>query len=299
MSSLTTATGTAVRADTLLVPLQEGEGGSTNGHYDQEPRVFGLFLDPTLKYSSGIYASDTDDLALAQQQKLDYIAEQLAAAPGKRFLDIGCGWGSLAFHLADKYGCDVVGLTPAPHQAEYIRERAHERGLANRVTVKVTHFQETRLPDKSFDGASLVGSIVHMMDKASVVAETYRICKPKGRLYLSESCYRNAARKAEFETRPGSLHVANSIFGLVDMPPVSNYARYMEDAGYSLIGLRDLTADYHRTIEDWRANLIRNKAQFESHAPGEWDKYIRYFEAANAGWGFTTKHYAIIGARSR
>lgn len=289
----------AARADTLLAPLTEGEGGATNGHYNQDPRVFALFLDPTLKYSSGIYTSETDDLARAQQQKLDYIAQQLEAAPGKRFLDIGCGWGSLVFHLAGKYQCEVVGLTPAPHQAEFIRERARELGLAERVTITVTHFQETGFPERSFDGVSLVGSIVHMADKSSVVAESHRITKRKGKLYLSESCYRNALKKQEFENRPGSLHVANNIFGWVDMPPVSNYVRYMEDAGYSVVGLRDLTSDYHQTIEAWRANLIRNRAQFEELAPGEYDSYIRYFEAANAGWGFTTKHYAVIGARNR
>jgi len=193
----------------------------------------------------------------------------------------------------------VVGLTPAPHQAEFIRARARELGLTDRVQINVTHFQETGFPDRSFDGASLVGSIVHMMDKASVVAECYRICKRKGKLYLSESCYRNPVKKQEFENRPGSLLVAQGIFGWVDMPPVSNYVRYMEDAGFSLSGLRDLTTDYHRTIEDWRANLLRNRAKFDAYAPGESDKYVRYFEAANAGWGFTTKHYAVVAARTR
>ncbi len=203
------------------------------------------------------------------------------------------------FHLAGKYQCEVVGLTPAPQQADFIRARAQELGLAHRVTIKVTHFQETGFPDDSFDGASLVGSIVHMADKAAVVGECYRICRRKGRVYLSESCYRNPAKKLEFESRPGSLHVAQNIFGWVDMPPVSHYVRHLEDAGFSLIGLRDLTADYHRTIEDWRTNLLRNRAQFDAFAPGESESYIRYFEAANAGWGFTTIHYAVVAARSR
>ena len=55
--TMSSSPSSAERVDTLLAPLIEGEGGATNGHYDQDPRVFGLFLDPTLKYSSGIYAS--------------------------------------------------------------------------------------------------------------------------------------------------------------------------------------------------------------------------------------------------
>jgi len=292
---------TSAHADTGLrsLRLQDGEREITNNHYNQDARVFALFLDPTLKYSSGLYVHESDDLARAQQQKLDYIAEQLDAKPGKRFLDIGCGWGSLVFHLAGKYACEVVGLTPAPQQAAFIRARARELGLSDRVTIEVSHVQETRFPEASFDGASMVGSIVHMMDKAAVVAECYRICKRRGRLYLSESCYRNHARKQEFENRPGSLMVRHDIFGWGDMTPLSSYVRYMEDAGFSVIAMRDLTADYRRTIEDWRANLLRNRAEFDACVPGESDKYIRYFEAANAGWGYTTKHYAVVGARSR
>ncbi len=279
--------------------LLDAERGVTNSHYNQDVKAFALFLDSTLKYSSGLYLSDADDLDRAQQQKLDYIAEQLQAGPGKRFLDIGCGWGSLVLHLAGKYECEVVGLTPAPQQAEYIRNRVHARGLADRVSIQVTHFQETRFPDESFDGASMVGSIVHMRNKATVIAESHRVCKRRGRLYLSESCYRNHAKKQEFENRPGSLLVSHGIFGWGDMTPVSNYVRYVEDAGFSLIGLRDLTADYRRTIEAWRANLIRNRDEFDACLPQQSEKYIRYFEAANAGWGYTTKHYAVIASRSR
>ena len=284
---------------TLLTPLKPGEREISNKHYNQDPRVFELFLDPTLKYSSGLYLTETDDLALAQQQKLDYIAEQLDAAPGKRFLDIGCGWGALTLHLAGKYQCEVVGLTPAPEQAEFIQARASARGLSARVNIVVTHFQESRFPTRGFDGMSFVGSIVHMMDKAAVIAECFRLCKPKGRIYVSESCYRNSARRREFEHRPGSLLVSEGIFGFADMPPVSDYVRHLEEAGFSLIGLRDLSADYRRTIEDWRANLLRNQARFERYAPGEFDKYVKYFEVANAGWGFVTKHYAVVGTRSR
>jgi cyclopropane-fatty-acyl-phospholipid synthase len=132
-----------------------------------------------------------------------------------------------------------------------------------------------------------------------VVAECYRICKRRGRLYLSESCYRNKAKKREFEDRPGSLLVSHGIFGWSDLPPVSSYVRYIEDAGFSLIGLRDLTADYHKTIEAWRANIIRNQDAFDACLTSESARYIRYFEAANAGWGHTTKHYAVIASRTR
>jgi cyclopropane-fatty-acyl-phospholipid synthase len=95
------------------------------------------------------------------------------------------------------------------------------------------------------------------------------------------------------------LLVSHGIFGWGDMSPVSFYVSDIEDAGFSLIGLKDLTADYRRTIEAWRANLIGNKDEFDACLSLQSEKYIRYFEAANSGWGYTTKHYAVIASRSR
>ncbi|MCG8422275.1 MAG: class I SAM-dependent methyltransferase [Proteobacteria bacterium] len=279
--------------------LQQGEDGATNKHYNQDVQLFRLFLDSTLKYSSGLYMSDSDSLDTAQQQKLDFIAEQLGASSGKRFLDIGCGWGSLVLHLAKNYDCEVVGLTPAPRQAEFIRARAAEFGVGDLVQIQVTHFQETSFSARSFDGMSMVGSIVHMFNKPAVLAECYRLCKRKGRVYLSESCYRNQAKHDDFESRPGSRYVSRDIFGWGDMVPLSTYVRGFEDAGFSLVGLRDLTADYHTTIEAWRANTLARSEEFEAIEKGSTERYVRYFETANAGWGYTTKHYALTASRSR
>jgi cyclopropane-fatty-acyl-phospholipid synthase len=64
----------------------------SNRHYSQDPRIFELFLDPTLKYSSGLYLGDGDSLAQGQQQKLDFIARELQITAASTVLDVGCGW---------------------------------------------------------------------------------------------------------------------------------------------------------------------------------------------------------------
>lgn len=271
----------------------------TNKHYDFDPDLFCYFLGPTLKYSSGLYLSEGDRLERAQGQKLEFVTAQLGLGAGDRLLDVGCGWGSLVLFVAEQLGCGAVGVTPSKRQAEYVRDLATAREQTDRITVVQHRFQEVVLTDGSFDGIAMLGSIVHMPEREAVLAKCYRLLRPSGRLYLSESCFRNRVKRHEFSNRPATRFVREAVFGSGDMVPLSLLIAAAEDAGFSITGLTDLTRHYQRTIEDWTRNLEANRGEFETRAPGLADTLLRYFEVANAGWGYTTKHYAIVCTRSR
>lgn len=271
----------------------------TNQHYDQDPRQFQLFLDATLKYSAGRFATGAESLYEAQLAKMDFVAAQIAARAGTRVLDVGCGWGALVLHLAERHACVVDGVTPSPTQAAYIRGKAVERGIADRVRIHVGTFTTVDLGAARFDAVTMLGSITHMRDKSGAVAAGARRLRPGGRFYLSESCFRNRKTYDEFDQRPGTNFIRDTIFGWGELVPMSTFVVAFEDAGLSLTGLTDLTDDYARTIEHWRANALAHRAELEAIEPGKTDELVRYFDICNAGWGFTTKHYALVGARRR
>jgi cyclopropane-fatty-acyl-phospholipid synthase len=140
---------------------------------------------------------------------------------------------------------------------------------------------------------------VHMPDRAGVLRKAYGALKRGGALYVSETCFRNTGAYLEFAGRPGTRHVTEGIFGFGDMVPLSTLVAAIEDAGFSLSGLTDLTAHYKRTIEDWEKRAVANRATIERVCPGGFDPLIRYLQTANAGWGYTTKHYAISARKAR
>jgi cyclopropane-fatty-acyl-phospholipid synthase len=104
----------------------------TNQHYDLNPDIFGLFLDPLRKYSSGLYTTPETTLAEAQVAKLHFVAERLKVTDDARLLDVGCGWGSLVLFMAREYHARVVGISPAGRQHDYIAQRVAELGLGDR-----------------------------------------------------------------------------------------------------------------------------------------------------------------------
>jgi len=272
---------------------------ATNQHYELPAELFAAYLDPRLKYSSGWYDTAGTTLAEAQTAKLRYVARCLAVTPGARVLDIGCGWGSLVLFMATEYGCRVTGVTPSATQAEYITGLAAERGVAGQVDIKLGRFSGLDLDAGRYDAVSMLGSIIHMPDREVVLNRVARLLRRDGRLYLSESCFRNAATYDEFAGRPGTRHVTKGIFGFADMVPLSVLVEAVEVSGLSLVGLDDLTGHYKRTIEDWESLAVANRDTIERVAPGQFEPLVRYLHAANAGWGYTTKHYALTAAKAR
>ena len=271
---------------------------ATNRHYELPAGFFAAYLDRRLKYSSGLYEHPESSLDDAQTAKLHFVARQLGVSGGERVLDIGCGWGSLILFMAAEYGCHATGVTPSATQAGYIRDRARELGLSGLIRVEHGSFSELAL-DGGYDAVTMLGSIVHMPDRVEVLASARRLLVRGGRLYLSESCFRNAAAYREFAGRQGTLDVTEGIFGFADMVPLSTLVDALETAGFSLTGLADLTAHYHRTIADWEARAVANRAAIEATAPGKFDELVRYLQIANAGWGYTTKHYALTALNVR
>ncbi len=276
----------------------------TNQHYDLNPDIFGLFLDPLRKYSSGLYATPETTLAESQVAKLHYVADRLRVSDGARLLDVGCGWGSLVLFMASEYHAQVVGVSPAGRQHDYITGRVAELGLGGRVDIVTGHFEDVDLnaaqvPKGGFDGVSMLGSIVHMPDLDHAMRRARSLLRRGGRFYVSESCFRNAATRATFDTGPGLEFVRQAIFGWGDMRPLSDLVRAAEDAGFSVVSVDDLTDDYRRTIDDWHANVLARADAIDAIQPGMAATLAHYLEIANAGWGYTTKHYALTCKKAR
>ena len=190
-------------ASSFLLNLQTRSRSRLVGkrHYDVGNELFECMLDPSMQYSCAWFR-DTNDLAQAQREKMDLICRKLGLEKGMSLLDIGCGWGGLARHASEHYGCRVVGITISEEQRRYGAELS--RGLP--VEIRLQDYREI---SEQFDRVVSVGMLEHV--------------GPKN--------YRKYMRKV-FETlRPGGVFVCQSIaanFSSLSPGPVGGSLHFSE-----------------------------------------------------------------------
>ncbi|HEY5722548.1 MAG TPA: cyclopropane-fatty-acyl-phospholipid synthase family protein [Allosphingosinicella sp.] len=128
-------------------------------HYDLSDELFALFLDSERQYSCGYFAVPGASLDEAQSAKMAHIAAKLRLEPGQHVLDIGCGWGGLALHLARSFEVEVTGITLSERQLAAARKRAEEEGLSGRVRFALADWRDVR---GRFDRIVSVGMFEHV-----------------------------------------------------------------------------------------------------------------------------------------
>jgi cyclopropane-fatty-acyl-phospholipid synthase len=124
-------------------------------HYDLSNDLFGLFLDPSLNYSSALF--DTEllpagdhqraavpalgaDLHAGQLRKIDRLLDEARVGPDSRVLEIGTGWGELAIRAARR-GATVRTVTLSSEQKALAEERIVAAGMADRVIVELCDYR--------------------------------------------------------------------------------------------------------------------------------------------------------------
>ena len=122
--------------------------------YSLIDRIFRLSLGELADFSGAKYDADFGlSLEEAQQRKHEYVAEQIGIGPGRRVLDLGCGWGPLLDFIRTR-GADGVGVTLSSAQAEACRRHGLDVHLRDAREVDRDTFGE-------FDAVASLGAFEH------------------------------------------------------------------------------------------------------------------------------------------
>jgi cyclopropane-fatty-acyl-phospholipid synthase len=157
--------------------------------YSLTDRVFRLSLGELADFSGAKYDGDFSlSLEDAQRRKHEYVAEQIGIAPGRRLLDLGCGWGPL-LHFARSRGASGLGVTLSRAQLAACRRHGLD-----------VHLQDAREVDREtfgqFDAVASLGAFEHFCSpeeyRAGRQEEIYRglfadiagVLPERGRFYL-------------------------------------------------------------------------------------------------------------------
>lgn len=123
--------------------------------YSTIDEIFRLSMGETGDFSGAKYDADFSlSLEEAQQAKHRYIADNLNITPGKRVLDMGCGWGPFMRYAIHERGAECVGLTLSEGQAAACNKNGLEVHVKDCRCVRPEEFG-------LFDGISCVGAFEH------------------------------------------------------------------------------------------------------------------------------------------
>jgi cyclopropane-fatty-acyl-phospholipid synthase len=268
----------------------ESDSAAIQYHYDISNAFYRLVLGPSMVYSCAVFdgpEGEDDDLDAAQARKLDLVCRKLRLAPGDRFLDVGCGWGSLVIHAAQRYGVRAVGVTASPAQAELARERVRDAGLADRVEIRVQDYRAVE--DGPFDKIASVGMYEHVGEAQLPVyaAQLFSLLRPGG-LLLNHGITRlhdGKQRQASFTSR--YVFPDGELFRLavvVDM---------LETAGFEVRDVESLREHYARTLRGWSANLRAHREEAVEDVGFQRERVWRLYMAA-ASAVFDSGHISIV-----
>lgn len=106
-------------------------------HYEVPAKFYDLCLGPRKKYSSGLWPSPSTTFEESEVAMLDHYCSLANIQDGMKIVDLGCGWGSLTLHLAERYpNAKITGISNSHSQREYILETAKQRGYnVNNITI--------------------------------------------------------------------------------------------------------------------------------------------------------------------
>ncbi len=268
-------------------------------HYDLGNDFYAAWLDPTMTYSSAVFANipavPADDLETAQHRKMDIILDRLNLQDGDSLLEIGCGWGGLAVSALKRNTVQYHGITLSPEQKAFADARLAGQGNA---AITLTDYRDVAGQYDAIASVEMVEA-VGVQYWPSYLDTIARNLKPGGRaalqyIRIEDDIFESYAESADFIQRyvfPGGMLLSESRFRAL-----------AEKRGLAWTDQQDFGLHYAETLLLWRecfdAAIAEGKLPpgFDAKFIALWRYYLMYCEGGFRGGGINVSQVTLIRA---
>ena len=250
-------------------------------HYDigdeKGEKLYDIFLDRNHRlYSCAYWKEDTKTLEDAQQNKIDHIVKKLDIKKGQKILEVGCGWGGMAFEIAKQKGCEVTGISLSKNQINYCKAKAKELGLDNQVSFELADYREIK---GEYDRIFSVGMFEHVGKKF------YKIFfESMNKLLKDDGIFLLHTIGVVDQPSPPNKFINKYIFPGGVCPSFSQIIEPIEKTGLIVSDTETLIRHYDKTLESWLERFLGKRQEvkdlFDEKFVKMWEFYLASCAAA-------------------
>ena len=250
-------------------------------HYDiggyKGEKLYDIFLDTKHRqYSCAYWKEGTKTLEDAQQNKIDHIIKKLNIKSGQKILEVGCGWGGMAFEIAKQKGCEVKGISLSKNQINYCKKKAKELNLDNQVSFELADYREVK---GEYDRIYSVGMFEHVGKKF------YNIFfKSISKLLKDDGIFLLHTIGVVDKPTPPNKFINKYIFPGGICPSLSQIVKPIEKTGLIVADTETLIRHYDKTLLSWLSRFMAKKDlvkdMFDEKFVKMWSFYLASCAAA-------------------
>jgi cyclopropane-fatty-acyl-phospholipid synthase len=264
-------------------------------HYDRSNDFYRSFLDSKMVYSCAYFKDETRTLDEAQTAKLDHICRKLDLQAEESFLDVGCGWGALAIHAAERFGARATGCTLSVQQEFYASKAVLEKHLDRRVNIRECDY---RALDGKFSKIASVGMFEHVGRKRlrEYFRKVFDLLDNDG-LFLNHGIIRPEGAS----DGPETLFLQRKVFPGSELATLATVLREAGRIGFEVLDVESLRPHYAITCRHWVERLAANAAECLNHVDREtYRTWLLYLAGSALSFesGATDIYQVLLAKRS-
>ena len=279
----------------------DGSRKNIAAHYDLGNDFFKLWLDPSMMYSSAIFAPLEISLEAASNKKLQVICDKLDLKPTDHVVEIGTGWGGFAIYAAKHYGCKVTTTTISQQQFDEAVIRVAAENLQDKITLLLNDYRDLEGKFDKLVSIEMIEAVGHQFYD-TYFKKCASLLKPNGMALIQAITIVDQ----RFDAAKNSVDfIQRYIFPGSNIPSITAMLNSITKASdLKLYDCEDIGPHYATTLRKWREHFLANidavrKLGYSQEFIKMWEFYLCYCEGGFAERALGDVHLLLIKPENR